>query len=299
MYPELIRVGGITIGSYRFMAALAFAVGATLAYRRALREGLDLRSLFWLAPLVLVSAFAGGRLLFIAVNARMYMGDPAEAVQFWRGGFVGYGGLLGIAVIVLYVKYVAKMPVWPIADAIAPAIPAGIAIYRIGCFMAGCCYGAATSLPWGVRFPVGLPAEGPHLPLIAGTPGVPEAVPRHPTQLYEALFGVVLFAAIWWIANRTRRRDGVILCIVLGAYAQWRFLVETIRDDPRGQLLLQLGPQVRSRLVWVETSLSEYLASHPADHYVWLSTSQIVSGVLVLGSLLFIHRRLSAARRHS
>lgn len=185
MYPELIRVGGITIGSYPFMAALAFAVAATLAYRRGLREGLDLRKLFWLAPLVLISAFAGGRLLFIAVNARRYMADPAQAVQFWRGGFVGYGGLLGIAVIVLYVKHVAKMPVWPSADAIATAIPAGIAIYRIGCFMAGCCYGAPTSLPWGVRFPVGLPAEGPHLPLIAGTPGVPEAVHRHPTQLYE------------------------------------------------------------------------------------------------------------------
>jgi len=297
MYPELIRIGTFSIDSYSFMAALAFAVGTAVAYGRCVREGLDAERGFWLAPLVLVSAYAGARILFVLVNHRYFLQDPLESLRIWHGGLVGYGSLLAVPVGILYIRYGLKEPAWAAADAIAPAIPLGIAIYRTGCFLNGCCYGAPTDLPWGVCFPTAPGSARQHLPMVSGHAEgfLVDPLPRHPTQLYESASCLVLSAAMAWAAPRIRRRDGVLFFTFIGAYSMWRFLVETLRDDARGQLLLLLGSGVQDHLLWVDGRMAEFLESHPASFSAWLSTSQIISLCALAFSMVFIRRRVRKA----
>lgn len=297
MYPELFRIGPVTIGSWAFMAALAFAVGTALSYRRGLQEGFDSARLFGLAPLVLISAFVGARILYVVVNIESYIDHPSAILELWQGGFVGYGILLSLLTGILYVKYRMKMPVWPIADVIAPALPLGIAIFRVGCFLNGCCYGSLSQLPWAVTFPT---APGSAPSIFSHRSGMAageflEPLPRHPTQLYEALFGFVMFAAMIRFSTKRRRRDGVIFFTFAAIYAVWRIMIETLRDDARGQLLLVLGHGVQDRLLWVEGRVAEYLATHPGTFSIWISTSQIVSLAVLAGSLVFIRARLSSS----
>ncbi|MBI2837322.1 MAG: prolipoprotein diacylglyceryl transferase [Acidobacteria bacterium] len=294
MYPDLFHIGPVTIGSWAFMAAIAFLVGTVVSYRRGLQEGFDSGRLFGLAPLVLISAFLGARILYVAVNIETYVDRPAEIVQMWRGGLVGYGILLSLITGILYVKYRMKMPVWPIADVIAPALPLGIAIFRGGCFLNGCCYGSPSNLPWAVLFPT---APGSVPSLFSHRSGMAvgeilEPVPRHPTQLYEALFGLIMFAIMIRISSRIERRDGVIFFVFAAIYACWRILNESLRDDARGQLLLLFGHGIQDRLLWIEERVAEYLAAHPATFSIWISTSQLVSLAVLAGSLLFIRDRL-------
>ena len=115
-----------------------------------------------------------------------------------------------------------RLPIWKIADLFAPSIALGLFFARTGCFMAGCCYGKETSLPWGVTFtdPLSLARL---------------SVPLHPTQLYEAAGGLFLFLFLIWMEKR-KSYEGQIFWLFLLLYSILRFLIEFFRDDPRGFL---------------------------------------------------------------
>jgi phosphatidylglycerol:prolipoprotein diacylglycerol transferase len=104
----------------------------------------------------------------------------------------------------------------------------GLGLTRIGCFLAGCCHGARTDLPWGVRFPAGSPASRVFGDMASPSP------PVHPTQLYESALGFGLLALALWLLPR-RRFSGQVFLLVTGLYAVARFFLEFIRaDDDRG-----------------------------------------------------------------
>jgi hypothetical protein len=116
------------------------------------------------------------------------------------------------------------------------AIPIGVALVfaRLGCFMAGCDYGKVSALPWAVRFPAGSPAW--HDQLRAGLipAGRLESLPVHPTQLYEALLGIVIVVVAWIVTHRPRqqgRADGRVFIAAALTYAIGRLLIETVRGD--------------------------------------------------------------------
>lgn len=145
--------------------------------------------------------------------------DCLAAFKFWQGGLTFYGGLLLAIPTGLWFARRRRMPVGQVADLAAPAIMLGEAVGKIGCFLEGCCYGAPTTGPLGVRFPG-------------------HAGPVHPTQLYESAAAMVLFLAlhVGWIARRRDRGDGAVLGWMLALYGTWRFCLEVLRDDPRGAL---------------------------------------------------------------
>jgi phosphatidylglycerol:prolipoprotein diacylglycerol transferase len=115
-----------------------------------------------------------------------------------------------------------RLPVWKLADLISPLISLGLSCGRIGCFLAGCCYGKETSLPWAVVFrnPDSLARLN---------------VPLHPTQLYDAVNGLVLFLFLSWMERR-KTFDGQIFWLFLLLYSITRFIIEIFRGDPRGFL---------------------------------------------------------------
>ena len=118
-----------------------------------------------------------------------------------------------------------KLPWWKTADACAPGIALGNVLGRQGCFSAGCCWGRATTLPWGVKFG----ALGHEIT------GVPTGVALHPTQLYESFSMLIVFFLLLWLHRHRRFSCQVILAYAF-VYAVVRFVIEFFRDDPRGDV---------------------------------------------------------------
>jgi phosphatidylglycerol:prolipoprotein diacylglycerol transferase len=209
MYPVLFRVGAFEITSFGVLVACGALVGLWLFGREVRRSGLPETALD-AAVFGLLGGFVGAKLLY-AVEHR---GEEAfVALLFSRSGaswFGGFVGGLGTGVLVLWWR---RLPLLPALAAAAPALAAGHAIGRLGCFLVGDDYGRPTGLPWGVAFPEGLP---PTLDRV------------HPTQLYE-MFPLALLA---WLLVGWRRR-GVADRVVLGRYflaaGLLRFLVEFVR----------------------------------------------------------------------
>ena len=148
-----------------------------------------------------------------------------------RYGFVFFGGLIVAVTGALWYMYRKHLPLLKTSDFLIVGVPLGHALGRIGCFLAGCCYGKPTTLPWGVRF------TDPHA-LVA-----PELlnVPLHPTQLYEAGFNFLLFLLLHYVSQKPHK-DGKILVLYVWCYALMRFGIEFLRGDFRGGFLWGMSP---------------------------------------------------------
>lgn len=143
--------------------------------------------------------------------------DCLAVVKFWQGGLTFYGGvLLALPGGIWFAKRRGLSPLWA-ADLIAPALMLGLAFGRVGCFLNGCCYGAVTPSPPGMKFPQ-LMDE------------------RHPTQIYESLFALVMFLVLRYILRKRCRGEGELFGWMLAGYGVFRVAIELLRDDQRGAL---------------------------------------------------------------
>ncbi len=227
MYPELFRIGDFPVNTYGLLLAVGMLLALFAASRLAARDGLPRERIYDLGLWTLIGGLVGSKILmlFTEENAQVF------SLDFLRSGGVFYGGLIGgFLTVVLLIKWY-KLPFWKVADAFAPAVALGQAFGRQGCFAAGCCWGHETHLPWGVHFTdkahefTGVPiygADGADLFL-------------HPTQLYESLTMFAVFGLLIWI-HRNKKFDGQVLIAYGIIYSIFRFLIEFVRDDPRGDL---------------------------------------------------------------
>jgi phosphatidylglycerol---prolipoprotein diacylglyceryl transferase len=152
MHPELIP--GWPLHSYGLMLVIGFYAAYFLARRTAKREGVDPKRI---VDLLLIGALLGilGSRLFYVVQYRDRIDGLVDAIAIWKGGLVFHGGLITATIgLLIYMKR-NKLPVWRVADSVAPAIMLGLALGRVGCFLNGCCWGAvcSESHPMSVRFP--------------------------------------------------------------------------------------------------------------------------------------------------
>jgi len=223
VHPVLFEIGGLTVNTYGVMIALGFLAALALAVVEGRRVGIEAHSLVDLCFWVLISGLLGGHLLFAVVNIKTYLAEPLRFLQFWRGGVVWYGGLLGgIAGGAVFLR-IKQLPFWKAADIGMPAITVGLLFGRFGCLSAGCCYGKPTDLPWAVIYP-------------GSSQLAPPGVPLHPSPLYEALMLVGLFVLLTWLRQR-KRYHGQIFVLQLFYYGIGRFLLEILRGDlERGHL---------------------------------------------------------------
>lgn len=226
MYPELVRIGDFPINTYGLLLAVAFLVALYVAARLAERDGLPRERIYDLGLWMLLAAIVGSKILMLWTEPA-YREDPWHlfSLDFLRSGGVFYGGFIAAVLAGYWLVRRYGLPWWKTADAFAPAIALGQAIGRQGCFAAGCCWGKPTALPWGVRF-----TERAH-----ELTGVPTDVYLHPTQLYESLATLVLFLLLLW-RHRHKRFDGEVILLYAVLYAAIRFVVEFLRDDPRGDI---------------------------------------------------------------
>lgn len=167
-----------------------------------------------------VGALIGAKLLYLLVELPAIIQNPSLLLGMLAGGAVFYGGLIGGFAGGIHYARRYRLPALALGDVILPPLALGHALGRVGCFLAGCCYGA----PHGGRFSVTYPEGG-----IA-----PAGVPLLPAQLMEAAFLVLLCAALLLILRATRERPGVVWGWYMVLYGAWRFSIEFFRADPRG-----------------------------------------------------------------
>jgi phosphatidylglycerol:prolipoprotein diacylglycerol transferase len=268
MIPELFRIGGFAVSPFGVFMALAFLAAYFQLLRGLKRAGLDTARSQDHAGAILVAGGLGG-----VLGAKLYY---AALYQDWRllfdrSGLVWYGGFVLGAIAVLWtMQRRGLLRGWVGPDAAAPALALGYAVGRIGCFLVGDDYGRPTDLPWGVAFPRGLP------PTTAGDlreqfgvsidPSIAdsELLTVHPTQVYETLAALAIWAIGSWLIRRGVR-PGTVALATLTLLAIERFLVEIVRaKDDRFLGPLTLAQVISLGVVAVVVALALRRKSQPA-----------------------------------
>ena len=225
--PVIFSVGPLKVRWYGLMYILGFLTAyllvkhqATRFHCRRLLDNLDNMNLALMFGVIL-----GGRLGYVLFyNLSYYLRHPLEIIATWQGGMSFHGGVIGVLICGVLFCRRHDMNFWKAADLYVVTVPIGLGLGRIGNFLNGELYGRPADLPWAMIFPGG------------------GFLPRHPSQLYEALLeGVVLFIILWslkvrpWQPQHSRQwPHGSMLALFLLLYAFFRFLVEFVREpDPQ------------------------------------------------------------------
>jgi phosphatidylglycerol---prolipoprotein diacylglyceryl transferase len=159
--------------------------------------------------------------------------DCFAALEVWRGGLAYYGGFIFAVGFAWYYVRKHNLGWWRTADLASPGIMLGLVCGRLGCFLNGCCYGKPTTSFVGVVFPRGGAAWRQQVDsgLIQAAQ---EALPVHPTQLYESIACFICFALLYYVIRPRRRAFGQVFAWMLILYGIGRSIVEIWRDDDRG-----------------------------------------------------------------
>jgi phosphatidylglycerol:prolipoprotein diacylglycerol transferase len=226
--PDLFRIGPLHIRWYGLMYVLGFIASYLLIPRqkRSREIGLQGSRVDSLIFYVFIGLIAGARLGYVLFYQYHDLGDflrrPLEIIAIWHGGLSFHGGLIGCIVAGWLFCRKNKMPFRAVADSAVVTAPIGLGLGRIGNFINGELYGRPTDVPWAMIFPGGGP------------------LPRHPSQLYEALLeGAVLFVLLWVLRKRDFP-DGMMIAFFLFFYGAFRFFLEFFRE-PDAHLGFILG----------------------------------------------------------
>lgn len=223
MHPVLFEIpffSGIKIHSYGFMMALGFLAALLWIRFQARREGLPVNRLTDLTFWMMVAAIAGSRLAYILEEWPYYLDHPLEVFAVWEGGLVFLGGLIACMVVAYFYMKKYQLPFWQVSDVFMPGVALGHALGRVGCFLAGCCYGKHCD------------PQAWYAWVFSGKPGslAPVGVALYPTQLIEALTEFLTFAFLAWKSQK-KAFDGQILLLYLMIYSLLRIGVEVLRGD--------------------------------------------------------------------
>jgi phosphatidylglycerol:prolipoprotein diacylglycerol transferase len=227
MYPKLLELGPFTVYSYGVLLAAAYLLALYMAVSRARARGIDGDRVLDMGIYIIISALVGAKLLLLIVDFDVFRKNPAELWTLARSGGVFYGGLILATVVGLWFARKHRLPLWRTADACAPAIALGHVVGRMGCLLAGCCWGRPTTLPWGITFTN---------IFAASNVGTPLHVALHPTQLYDAAAELLILLLLTGTERKGKPFAGRTFWLYMLLYAASRFSVEFFRGDPRGMM---------------------------------------------------------------
>jgi phosphatidylglycerol:prolipoprotein diacylglycerol transferase len=137
MYPILVKIGNFTLHTYGVLLAIGFLLAVVLALKEARRIGIDPNLIMDLSFYLLIAALLGSRLFYVLGNLEEFRGNPIDAIKFWRGGLVFYGGLIFAFLTGLWYMRQHHLNFRQLADLMTPSIAIGQALGRLGCFSAG------------------------------------------------------------------------------------------------------------------------------------------------------------------
>ncbi|PJG83040.1 prolipoprotein diacylglyceryl transferase [Caviibacterium pharyngocola] len=226
--PVIFQLGPIGLRWYGLMYLIGFIFARWLAVRRAAQpnSGWTTEQVDNLLFNGFLGVFLGGRIGYVMFYQFDYfLQDPLYLFRVWEGGMSFHGGLIGVILSMIITSRLQRRGFWKTADFVAPLIPFGLGMGRIGNFINDELWGRVTDVSWAVLFPSG------------------GFLPRHPSQLYEAfLEGLVLFFILNLFIKKPRP-TGSVAGLFLFCYGVFRFIVEFFRE-PDAQLGLYFGQHI-------------------------------------------------------
>lgn len=222
MHPDLISIGNFTLHTYGLLVAAGFFTGLIITIRIGKAEGFSAQQIMDMGFIIVLSAIIGSRLMYVLINISYYINSPLDIIKIWQGGLVFSGGIIGVVIIMSWYIKKHNFPFWKTADLWAPAAAIGQGIGRIGCLMAGCCYGRPTDSFLGIVF------TNPHSL-------APLNISLHPTQIYSSISGFGIFI-ILMLMRPGRLFHGQIFLWFLILHSTARLFIEKFRGDDRGIL---------------------------------------------------------------
>jgi phosphatidylglycerol:prolipoprotein diacylglycerol transferase len=229
MYPE-ISIGSFEIESYTVCYLLAFGIVTVLLRSEFKRRLYSLKLFIGFFITGLFFGLLGSKIYYVIENWEAFTIDPNHIIftisgSAWFGGFI-----LGGSAILIFLR-INKLPILKFLDMLAPIIPLGQVFGRLGCFLAGCCYGTPSDGPWAVLFPNTI---------------YPPQVRVHPTQLYEMIISLMIFMLLQRLKNKNLK-GGILIGLYLVLAGIGRLFIEFYRINPK--IIAQLSaPQLFSVL---------------------------------------------------
>jgi len=223
LFPEILKLGPMTIRAYGLMLALSFFAGILYVQRLSVRTGKPFEPFLAIAYIMIGGGVIGARVSYVFLHLSDFADNwtasfnPFASDQFGIAGLNLYGGVfLALAGTLVYCR-LKKLSVLDMFDYFAPTLGIGLVLTRIGCFLNGCCFGTPTDLPWGVVFPAGsIPCS------------VFGEVHLHPAQLYSSLYGLGLALLLHFMLKH-RKFIGQIVAVLFMVEAVFRFAIEYVR----------------------------------------------------------------------
>lgn len=220
MFPDLIDLGFLHMKTYGACMAIGFVCCSLLIEKLSGRK--DLTN-FVLS--LMLSGVVGSRIAYVIEHwSQEFAANPSRIIRVDQGGLMFYGGLI-LAIFVFFLGCILKRErPMALADLFCTVIPLGHAFGRLGCFCYGCCFGRDSEAWCAVKFPVGSPSWHAHHGHVVSV---------LPTQLFEAMALLVLFAVLLFVYRKWKRGTAAIYLI---GYAVIRFALEYTRGDPRAAI---------------------------------------------------------------
>ena len=217
MYNDILTIGKITIHGYGLMIGIGFLAAVLIGMYRVKKRGMNQEAILDIAIYCILAGFLGGKILYVIVEWKRFIADPWSVLG--NAGFVVYGGIItGVLAGYIYGR-IKKIDFFQYFDLVMPEIAIAQGFGRIGCFLAGCCYGRPTDSWLGVVFPEGSLA--------------PSGIKLLPTQLIMSA-GDFLIAIVLILFARKNKIDGNVGAGYLLLYGVGRFVIEYFRNDNRG-----------------------------------------------------------------
>lgn len=229
MHPEVFELGLLHLRSYGLLMAIAFVVGTFLGLREARRLSLDEDKVVNVILVTLIASVFGARMLYVLEHLSEFRREWTSVLALWQGGLTLYGGVVAGTFAGLVAAKRMNLPVWITADALTPSLALGTMFGRVGCYLNGCCYGRPTNLPWGVVFP-----HDSFAFLEFGQQ------PVHPSQLYNALAGLLLFV-LFQSLRKQFRVPGVMFWSFIVLFALVRIPLDMTRTYEADAVLMRIG----------------------------------------------------------
>lgn len=217
MFNDWLTIGPFTVHGYGVMSAVGIIAAYLMIESRAKKKGLDYEQVFGLLVSCLIFGYGGSKLLYMLTILPEILADPGSILNHLSGGWVVIGGILGgILGGYLFCSW-RKLPKWQFFDTALAGVALAQGFGRIGCFFAGCCYGAETDGWLGIIF---------HNSYYA-----PNGIRLIPTQLISSGLDFLLCAGLVWYDRKKQKNPGEVTALYLISYSLGRFVLEFFRGD--------------------------------------------------------------------
>lgn len=243
----LLHLGPFTIPTYGLLLGLAIIIGAAVGIARSRRFGVAPQRFAELSLYAVFGALVGARVVVFIVKYDFSRSLGPQLLEVSRAGGAFLGGLLSALLIFIWYARRNNLPTWSVADAAAPGVALAQSIGRMGCFMAGCCYGRPADVPWAITFTNPITRA-------------PRWIPLHPTQIYEAAATLLIAVLLLSTEKLGRYFPGRTFWTYVMLYGVSRLIIEQFRGDPRGTVFGLMSTAQAMTLVLIPLSAAMLLS---------------------------------------